>query len=317
MRYVPDKFYLAAMCCAAVLISGCNGLQDEFETAAVVSPPQDTQNTTSPNEASIEDFSESSRQASELGLPFPKLSPRASSQLAAITPSTSEKPAATPVKETDNTPLVSVAETSNVASVAETSNTTTLTDEELFLSEEELRLLEEGEKFALRQRKRKPRLPKSAASLSPVNDGSVVTAQVATFPTIDDILAKAKKGFDLKSYNSFLKSRSSVDTSCFPAELRRILSLVHKRYGTKPEISSGYRSVAYNRRIGGARGSYHTKCQAADIKVAGVSKYVLAKYLRTIPDIGGVGVYGCRGIVHVDVGPRRNWHRPCRKRRSA
>lgn len=301
MRHVPDKFYLVAICCAAVLVSGCNGLQDEFETAAVTSTPQATQNTTSTNKVSIEDFSESSRKASELGLPFPRLTPRASSQLAK----------ATSVKKTDNTSVAPVA------SVATTSNTPSLTDEELFLSEEELRLLEEGEKFALLERKRKPRLPKSASSLSPVNDGSVVTAQVATFPTIDDILSKAKNGFDLKSYNSFLKSRSSVDTSCFPPELRKVLSLVHKKYGTKPEISSGFRSVSYNRRIGGARGSYHTKCLAADIKVAGVSKYVLAKYLRTIPNIGGVGVYGCRGIVHVDVGPRRNWHRPCRKRRRA
>ncbi|MEP6356341.1 MAG: D-Ala-D-Ala carboxypeptidase family metallohydrolase [Hyphomicrobiales bacterium] len=301
---MPDKLDLVAMCCAAVLISGCNGLNDEFETAAVASTPQATQNIVSPNKATIEDFSESSRKASELGLPFPRLTPLASSQLAA----------AAPVEKTDKT---SVADTTSVASVAAPSNTAPLTDEELFLTEKELKLLEEGEKFALRERKRKSRLPKSASSHSPVNDGSVVTAQAATFPTIDDILAKAKSGFDLKSYNSFLKSRSSVDTSCFPPELRRILSLVHKRYGTKPEISSGFRSVAYNRRIGGARGSYHTKCQAADIKVAGVSKYVLAKYLRTIPDIGGVGVYGCRGIVHVDVGPRRNWHRPCRKRRRA
>ena len=119
----------------------------------------------------------------------------------------------------------------------------------------------------------------------------------------------------LTSYASYSVANDRVSTKCFPGQLRKILGQVHHRFGKKPEVSSGYRSAAYNRRIGGARGSYHTRCLAADIKVRGVDKYVLAKYIRSLPGRGGVGVYGCRGIVHVDVGPRRNWHRPCRKRR--
>ena len=119
----------------------------------------------------------------------------------------------------------------------------------------------------------------------------------------------------LASYASYSVANDRVSTKCFPGRLRKILGQVHHRFGKKPEVSSGYRSAAYNRRIGGSRGSYHTKCQAADIKVRGVDKYVLAKYIRSLPDRGGVGVYGCKGVVHVDVGPRRNWYYRCRKRR--
>ena len=119
----------------------------------------------------------------------------------------------------------------------------------------------------------------------------------------------------LASYASYSVANDRVSTKCFPGRLRKILGQVHHRFGKKPEVSSGYRSAAYNRRIGGSRGSYHTRCQAADNKVRGVDKYVLAKYIRSLPDRGGVGVYGCKGVVHVDVGPRRNWYHRCRKRR--
>ena len=121
----------------------------------------------------------------------------------------------------------------------------------------------------------------------------------------------------LTSYASYSLANGRVSTKCFPGRLQKILGQVHNRYGKKPEVSSGYRSPAYNRRIGGSRGSYHTKCQAADVKVRGVDKYVLAKYIRSLPDRGGVGVYGCKGVVHVDIGPRRNWYHRCRKRRRS
>lgn len=137
-------------------------------------------------------------------------------------------------------------------------------------------------------------------------------------PSAVEIIARTKAILPtLASYASYTVSNERVKTSCFPGRLKKILAQVHHRFGKKPEINSGYRSVAYNRRIGGSRGSYHTKCLAADIKVRGVDKYVLAKYIRSLPGRGGVGVYGCKGVVHVDVGPKRNWYYRCRKRRRA
>ena len=318
---MQKKLYLATLCGAAIMISGCNLAQDEFETTALEPSSQASLIPEASSQILIEDLAESSSKAAELGLPFPKLTPRASTQLAALKPPESQQEGqkkVAAVEPTVSKPSVeSEAKKTRVASLAKNSDALPINDDELFLTEEELRLLEKGEELAKAKSKRKSLLPKAASTVVAGASGAVVKAQAAAFPTIDEILAKAKRGFDLKSYNSFLTANNRVDTSCFPPELRRVLSLVHKKYGKKPSISSGFRSVSYNRRIGGARGSYHTKCQAADIKVAGVNKYVLAKYLRSIPDIGGVGVYGCRGIVHVDVGPRRNWHRPCRKRRRA
>lgn len=126
---------------------------------------------------------------------------------------------------------------------------------------------------------------------------------------------KDRKGRTLGDYKAFQLAHARVSTSCFPPELRAILAKVEKRYGSKPIVQSGYRSASYNRRVGGARKSYHVKCQAADIKVKGVNKYHLAKFLKSLSGVGGVGTYGCNTFVHVDVGPKRTWHWRCRSKR--
>lgn len=146
-------------------------------------------------------------------------------------------------------------------------------------------------------------------------------------PSAAEIIALAKAGSvqtvrsfgslpTLKTYAVYRVSDDHVDTDCFPPSLKRILRLVYNRFGVKPLVHSGYRNVGYNRRVGGTRGSYHTKCMAADIKVPGVSKNKIAKFLRSLPGVGGVGTYGCKTVVHVDVGPRRDWYGRCRKRRA-
>jgi len=118
----------------------------------------------------------------------------------------------------------------------------------------------------------------------------------------------------LKQYVAYRAAHNRVNTSCFPARLRSVLNKVRARYGATAIVSSGYRSKSHNRRVGGARRSMHMQCKAADIRVPGVNKYQLARYLKTIPSVGGVGTYGCNGSVHVDVGPKRQWHWRCRRR---
>lgn len=119
----------------------------------------------------------------------------------------------------------------------------------------------------------------------------------------------------IKSYVAYTKAGNHVSTRCFPKRLTNILRKVQSRYGVKPVINSGFRSSKQNRRVGGARNSYHVKCMAADIKVPGVSKYKLARYLRSISGVGGVGTYACKSFIHVDVGPKRSWHWRCRGKR--
>ena len=118
----------------------------------------------------------------------------------------------------------------------------------------------------------------------------------------------------LKQYVAYRAAHNRVNTSCFPTRLRSVLNKVRARYGATAIVSSGYRSKSHNRRVGGARRSMHMQCKAADIRVPGVNKYQLARYLKTIPSVGGVGTYGCNGSVHVDVGPKRQWHWRCRRR---
>ena len=123
-----------------------------------------------------------------------------------------------------------------------------------------------------------------------------------------------KSGKTLKRYVAYRAAHNRVNTSCFPTRLRSVLNKVRARYGATAIVSSGYRSSRHNRRVGGARRSMHVQCKAADIRVPGVNKYQLARFLKTIPSVGGVGTYGCNSSVHVDVGPKRQWHWRCRRR---
>ncbi|GBF25606.1 hypothetical protein MnTg02_00638 [bacterium MnTg02] len=109
--------------------------------------------------------------------------------------------------------------------------------------------------------------------------------------------------------------RGHVRVSCFPSRLNALLRQVQDHYGRRVHVTSGYRSHRHNRRVGGARRSYHLKCLAADIKVPGVGKYRLARYLKKLPGRGGVGTYACNGAVHIDVGPRRAWHWRCGRKK--
>lgn len=80
-------------------------------------------------------------------------------------------------------------------------------------------------------------------------------------------------------------------------------------------VTSGYRPVDYNRRIGGARYSQHIyeltpESVAADLIPLRGSPAEWATFARSIArgkGLGGVGQYDHSGFVHVDNGPRRDW----------
>ncbi|MEM5472704.1 YcbK family protein [Hoeflea sp. AS60] len=106
-----------------------------------------------------------------------------------------------------------------------------------------------------------------------------------------------------------------VEVDCFKPQLVRTLKSIERHYGRPVVVTSGYRSPKHNRRIGGASGSRHTSCEAADIQIEGVSKWQLAKYLRSMPERGGVGTYCHTESVHIDVGNMRDWNWRCRRRK--
>ncbi len=115
--------------------------------------------------------------------------------------------------------------------------------------------------------------------------------------------------------HGLLLQRPDVKVGCFPRKLVGILKQVERRFGRTPIVTSGYRSPRYNRLVRGARKSTHIRCLAADIQVKGVSKWKLAKFLRSLPSRGGVGTYCHTKSVHIDISTKRAWHHCRRKRR--
>ncbi len=67
------------------------------------------------------------------------------------------------------------------------------------------------------------------------------------------------------------------------------------------KVMSGYRSYAYNTKVGGAKNSDHMKGQAADMRPpAGMSVEQFAQWIeKNIPTIAGIGRYPKSGFVHV------------------
>ncbi|MFP1632499.1 D-Ala-D-Ala carboxypeptidase family metallohydrolase [Zhengella sp. ZM62] len=113
--------------------------------------------------------------------------------------------------------------------------------------------------------------------------------------------------------NGLAVQTADVDVACLKPQLVRVLKTLERHYGQKVVVTSGYRSPKRNRRARGAKNSLHMYCAAADIQIAGVSKWDLAKYLRTMPGRGGVGTYCHTQSVHVDIGPERDWNWRCRR----
>lgn len=83
--------------------------------------------------------------------------------------------------------------------------------------------------------------------------------------------------------------------------LADILENIRQHFGAAVTVTSGYRTVSYNKTVSGsASASQHCSGLAADIKVAGVSPAAVADYAeQLLGDHGGVGRYGT--FTHIDV----------------
>lgn len=78
-----------------------------------------------------------------------------------------------------------------------------------------------------------------------------------------------------------------------------ILDILRETVGKPVIITSGYRTPEHNKKVGGAKYSYHMRGMAADIRVSGMSPKEVAKKLDKIaPDSCGIIVY--KNWVHFD-----------------
>ncbi|MEN3189325.1 MAG: D-Ala-D-Ala carboxypeptidase family metallohydrolase [Atribacterota bacterium] len=69
-------------------------------------------------------------------------------------------------------------------------------------------------------------------------------------------------------------------------------------------ITSGYRCLGYNRKVGGIKTSYHLLGLAADVRAKGMSALDLLEYAEII-NFSGIGFYEKRNFLHLDVRPTK------------
>ena len=108
------------------------------------------------------------------------------------------------------------------------------------------------------------------------------------------------------------RCRDGSDANMIDQTLVVLLQCIREHFGKPITITSGYRTAAHNKSVGGAKSSQHLLGRAADIQVAGVSVEDVASYAEALmPDWGGVGRYPikpgrARGWVHVDTRPNKS-----------
>lgn len=71
-------------------------------------------------------------------------------------------------------------------------------------------------------------------------------------------------------------------------------------------INSGYRTTHTNVNEGGKRNSLHTRAQALDLRIEGVSAETLSRFGRYLAG-GGVGYYPSKNFTHLDRGRIKYW----------
>jgi uncharacterized protein YcbK (DUF882 family) len=94
-----------------------------------------------------------------------------------------------------------------------------------------------------------------------------------------------------------------TSVSCVSSVLKTVIADVRKIASIR--INSTCRSKKHNKRVGGAKNSYHLTGRAVDFTVTKGSRKAVLRFLRNNRNVGGIGVY--RRHIHIDTGPRRYW----------
>ncbi len=168
--------------------------------------------------------------------------------------------------------------------------------------------------------KKKP-VTKVAAQTKKVGQKVKLTAKVKS-QTVATKVTKKRKGTKVASASAFVSSGSikkslvkkggklkgnvswNAPSGCVPGSLKSVLYQVSQKFGPVV-VNSTARGHKHNRRVGGARKSWHLKCMATDFRVRGNSKGLYA-FLRRHPSVGGLHRYPS-GFFHIDLGPKRTW----------
>ena len=108
------------------------------------------------------------------------------------------------------------------------------------------------------------------------------------------------------------RCRDGCDAIMIDQTLAVLLQAIREHFNKPITITSGYRTAAHNKSVGGAKSSQHLLGKAADIQVADTTVEAVAAYAESLmPDWGGVGRYPVKagrtkGWVHVDTRPNKS-----------
>lgn len=122
---------------------------------------------------------------------------------------------------------------------------------------------------------------------------------------------KLTKNFNREEFDC--RDGTKVPLSLFSnvQELAQNLQVLRDDIGEPVRVNSGYRTPAYNKKIGGAPKSQHTLAKAADITAKSFTPRQLAARIEKLIKAGkmrqgGIGIYP--GFVHYDVrGVKARW----------
>lgn len=116
-------------------------------------------------------------------------------------------------------------------------------------------------------------------------------------------MPKIAPNFSLSEFTVGLPSNIVVPNSVLQnlKLLAQRLQVIRDFYGKPMTITSGYRTPAHNRAVGGSRNSYHLKGMAADFVIQGISPAQVQKDFRNWS--GGLGLGTT--FTHVDIRSRK------------
>lgn len=128
--------------------------------------------------------------------------------------------------------------------------------------------------------------------------GEKPMVEINAYSKKQDGSKKLSTNFTVKEFTC----KDGSDAVFVAPRLVMVLQSIRSHFGKAVNIHSGYRTPAYNAKVGGVEQSQHTYGTAADISITGVTPAQVAAYARSImPDWGGVGIYAKQGFTHVDV----------------
>lgn len=117
---------------------------------------------------------------------------------------------------------------------------------------------------------------------------------VKKYSLIEDGDINVAPNFKIKEF----KCKDGSDTIMLDSSfVLNKLQAIRTHFNKPVHINSAYRTEAYNKKIGGAKNSYHTKGMAFDIVISGVDLNEICKFAQSI---GVNGIIRYNTFVHVD-----------------